>query len=146
LIRRLRAILVIALIWAGAWLPVGALLIATHILDTDRPFLGLAIWTAWGGVSGAAFALVLAVSERRASFSQLSLARFMTWGAVGGLILPVAWMLFDSGGPVVWQWDYWWPALVVLALSALLGSICAAATALLARRGSPRDGSSLTSA
>jgi hypothetical protein len=126
----------IALMWAAAWLPIGALLLAVGVLTRDRPVFLLLLWTAWGAVSGAAFAVALAFWERRDSFAALPLVRYTIWGAVGAMVLPIVAVLVDlAGAAPPWRWDYWWPALVILAFSALLGGSCAAATAALARRG-----------
>jgi hypothetical protein len=47
-------------------------------------------WTTVGAISGAAFALVLSVAERRrSSLGALSMSRVVWWGAIGGAALPL---------------------------------------------------------
>jgi len=50
-----------------------------------------------GFMAGAAFSGVLAIVEGRRGFDQLSLPRFAGWGALGGLVLYVAFAL--TAGP-----------------------------------------------
>src|SRR4051812_7542547 len=47
-------------------------------------------WTLVGALSGALFAVVLSLAERkRGSFAALSLPRMAAWGAVGGVGFPL---------------------------------------------------------
>jgi len=142
--RILRAVTGIATMWALAWLPVGG---ALAIYASGRPpqpsdlihrpvavVPFLAAWTAWGGLSGAAFSLVLALRERRRTLRDLTVRRTALWGALGALLLPALLIVAELvRTPAGLRAD--WPLpLLVLSLSATLGGGCAALTLLLARR------------
>ena len=133
--RRLRAVVIIALIWAAAWLPAGVLLLAIGILSSPQPLLLIAAWTIWGALSGAGFAVTLAVLERGQSASGVSKIRCASWGAVGSIVLPFLLLLADLlSGDYPMTWLVWWPALLILLVCALLGAGGAVATVALARR------------
>jgi hypothetical protein len=143
--RRLRAALSIALLWALGWLPIG--LVLALFADSrgpqpsdviSRPVavpLFVAAWTVWGALSGGAFALVLAVSERRRTIETLSTARTAVWGALGAVVLPLVLTSIDlvrtDSGLLGYSWRF---PLLVLGVSATLGAACAATTLALARR------------
>jgi hypothetical protein len=85
------------LTWAAGWALAGVLIGVTSILLPglpwhffssvfDAPLPALAIPGFFGGVF---FSMVLGIAGRRRSFSELSLARFAAWGAVGGLLLTL---------------------------------------------------------
>ncbi len=145
MLRRLRAALTVGVVWAFVWLPIGA---AVALYASARPpqpadllfrpvdfTTFLTVWTAWGGLSGTAVAAVLAAAERRRTLGDLSPARTAAWGALGSMSVPTALVLLDlSRGSVTAGLYDWRPPLVVLAVSAVLGAACAAATLALARR------------
>jgi len=147
-LRRLRATLSIALIWALVWLPMG---LALALYADSRPAqpsdvisrpvsipLFVTAWTAWGAVSGAAFALVLAVTERRRTIANLSTLRTAIWGALGAVALPLLLTVIDVVRTPVGLRGYSWQfPLLILAVSATLGAACATATLTLARRATP---------
>ncbi len=131
--------------WALVWLPIG-LAVALYAAASppqpsdviSRPVsvpLFLTAWTVWGGMSGAAFALILGVTERRHSLGELSLARTTVWGALGAMTVPTALTLIDVlRMPVGLQLYDWRLPLVALVASGCLGGVCGAATLTLARR------------
>ena len=138
--RRLRGILVAAVIWAIVWLPLGLALPWLRRRPLDQcvycppsfviRFLG--IWTLWGALSGAIFAVVLAIAERRRTLADLSFARVAVWGAIGSLALPGAMTISDvmrSAAPDSERF-----VLMALGIAAALGAGCAAGTLALARR------------
>jgi hypothetical protein len=95
----------------------------------------LTAWTAWGGISGAGFALILGFTERRRSLGELSLARTTVWGALGAMTVPTVLTLIDLlRMPVSLPLYDWRFPLVALAASASLGAVCGAVTLTLARR------------
>src|SRR5262245_19822214 len=101
LLRRLRGVLGTALVWAIVWCLAGSAIIApavwwygkTH--DEGPASFGeilLAVMmnlSAWGAVSGAVFALLLAIAERRRTVNELSMGRVVGWGPIGGAALPL---------------------------------------------------------
>lgn len=117
------------LTWATAWFSAGmALLLVVGPDAADVPFpLGFGLL---GFLAGLTFSGVLALTEGRRRFDQMSLPRFAAWGALGGalfsaLFVPVAGL--GLGG------------LAILApVLGLAGAGCAAGTLALARMGEDR--------
>lgn len=145
MLRRLRATLTIALLWALVWLPIGLALALyagsrspqpSHVIS--RPVsipLFVTAWTVWGALSGAAFAVVLALTERRRTIENLSTSRIAIWGALGAVALPLLLTAIDVVRTPVGLRGYSWRfPLLILAVSAALGAACATATLALARR------------
>lgn len=85
------------LIWAAAWFAAGMLLLLVVGPDAaDVPFpLGFGMF---GFLAGATFSFVLGAVEGRRGFDQLSLPRFASWGAVGGLLLSGIFVLVAGLG------------------------------------------------
>lgn len=137
--------LVIAVVWAVAWLPVGLGLALYAAQRSPQPYDILArpvpvplfagVWSAWGAVSGAMFALVLRIAERRRTVETLSAARLAVWGAIGAASLPSILLAVDYArvdpGLRGYGWEF---AFAVVVVSAGVGAACAAATLALARR------------
>lgn len=86
--RRIRGAVGMGVTWALAWFGAGmALLVVVGPDAADVPFpLGFGLL---GFLAGSLFSGVLAIVERRRSFDELSLPRFAGWGAVGGLLFSV---------------------------------------------------------
>lgn len=85
-LRRIRGAVGMGLIWAAAWFGAGVvLLLIVGPGAADVPFpLGFGLL---GFLAGATFSVILGALEGRRGFDQLSLPRFASWGAVGGLLL-----------------------------------------------------------
>lgn len=85
-LRRIRGAVGMGLVWAAAWFGAGIMLLLVVGPDAvDVPFpLGFGLF---GFLAGATFSLILGAVEGRRGFDQLSLPRFASWGAVGGLLL-----------------------------------------------------------
>jgi hypothetical protein len=99
-LRRLRATAVLAALWAACWALVGLLLTAGSDLwyysSSDVVFHAVsvvAVWTGWGAISGAAFAVLLAAMEGRQNASTLRGWRVALWGACGGLVPPFVFLV-----------------------------------------------------
>lgn len=90
--RRIRAALGMGVAWGLAWFAAGMVLLFIVGLDAaDVPFpLGFGLL---GFLAGALFSLLLGVVARGRSFHQLSIPRFAGWGAAGGLLFAVLFVL-----------------------------------------------------
>ncbi len=91
-LRRIRGAIGMGLTWALAWFGAGlALLLVVGVDAADVPFpLGFGLL---GFLAGVTFSGVLGIVERRRRFDQMSLPRFAGWGAAGGLLLSVMFVL-----------------------------------------------------
>ncbi len=144
MLRQFRAALGIGLMWAVIWLPIG-LALALYAASfppqpsdiISRPVSVpwfVTVWTAWGGISGTGFAIILGFTERRRSLSELSLSRIAAWGALGAMTVPTLLILVEIlSTPLSLHFYDWRLPLVVLAVSATLGGVCGAVTLTLAR-------------
>ena len=134
--RRIRAAVVMGLIWALVWAPV-AVLIGTQIVDPDDSMdeMWWMVGALPGFLSGVMFSAVLGVAARRRRLDELSIARVGGWGAVAGVLialLPFA--LGDRGGrPVLLL------AVVVITSITLLSAVSAAGSLALAQRAQKRE-------
>jgi hypothetical protein len=145
MLRRVRAVLITALVWALLWIPVGALAGFIQyqrgdvfvIIPPQPEFLWETIssvaleWALFGALNGGFFAVLLVLAERGRTVATLSSARVALWGAVGTLVLPTLVLLllvivFGTSGLSV-------KVVPMLALL-LFGAISGWAMLLIARR------------
>ena len=151
LLKRIRGALGMGLTWAAGWAVFGLLIgISSRILPFipwdaffevfDAPLPALAVP---GFVGGVLFSIVLGTLGNRRSFSELSLAKFTAWGAVGGVLLslvPAAMVgvglasLGGEGGPSLLQLT----ATIMVPLTALCAG-SAAGSLWIARRAQNRE-------
>ncbi len=99
--RRIKAILVHALLWAGAWVIAGTVfefvqathgLVGHHLLELVRLIPGMmTYWAAVGFASGVLVAGVVAIAERNREIDRIPLIRMALWGAIPGALLPLLW-------------------------------------------------------
>ncbi len=140
-----------AVVWAAVWLPIGLALGWYAGTSSPQPSdvihrpvslpSFLTAWTAWGGLSGGVFALVLSSREARRRLEELSLIRTAVWGALGAITLPAVLTLVDVLRTPVGLRGYTWRfPFLLLVVSAVLGAGCASVTLAAARRGVPRPG------
>jgi hypothetical protein len=90
----------------------------------------------WGAISGAVFAMLVALLERRREVDTLSSRRTAIWGALGAMALPTTILLIflaEAPGFTLIQ-----PAVWSLSISAAQGAVCAFGTLALAKRGQNR--------
>jgi hypothetical protein len=96
-LERIRGALGIGLTWALGWAIAGLMIGGASVLLPglpwnaffevfDAPLPALAIP---GFFAGMFFSIVLGVLGRRRDFRELSLRRFVAWGALGGLLLTI---------------------------------------------------------
>jgi len=132
-LRRIRGAIGMGLTWAAGWAPVGAI---TGWLTAV--FLGFpsgvvtanyaVMFGVLGFVGGTIFSTVLSLAEGRRSFNQLSLPRFIAWGASGGFLLgglAVTAGLLGAGLTIL--------GAAITGASTLLGAGSAAGTLVIAR-------------
>jgi hypothetical protein len=91
-LRRIRGALGMGVAWGLAWFGAGMVLLLIVGLDAaDVPFpIGFGVL---GFLAGMLFSGILGLVERGRGFDQLSLPRFAGWGAAGGLLFSVLFVL-----------------------------------------------------
>ena len=135
-LRRIRGAVGMGLTWAAAWfgagmvMVLGLLVVAGTRADVPFPL----VFGTFGFVAGVTFSGVLGLVEGRRRFDQMSLRRFAAWGASGGLLLSMIFVLAVAlGGDPAFAWN-----LVVLGpIFAVAGAGSAAGS--LARRAQDRE-------
>ena len=133
--QRTRGAIGIGLTWAAAWAPVGAITgwVTAMILGfpLGRVTANYALlFGALGFIGGGIFSTVLSLAEGRRNFDQLSLPRFVAWGALGGLLLgglAVTAGILGAGVTLL--------GAVITGASTLLGAGSAGGTLALAKAG-----------
>ena len=136
--KRIRAVFGTALTWAAAWLGVGTvvgLVLGVVFGSPMAAVAGLApLFAVAGFLAGATFSAVLALAEGRHTFDEMSLPRFATLGALGGVLLSGFLFLIGMGfsSPVV-GW------VIAVGALTLLGAGSAAGSLALARRAEDGD-------
>jgi hypothetical protein len=139
-LRRIKAAVGIGLTWAVGWAAglfiiagVAYLVVGYTWAPTMVDLLAnVAISGAMGFVAGASFSFVLGLTERHRTFAQLSILRFASWGALGGLALAGVFSLVTIG---LTPLDVFKAGVV----AALLGSGSAAGSLAIARRAGATD-------
>jgi hypothetical protein len=117
------------LTWAAAWSAVGTVPRWVFGVETDAP-LPL-IFGLFGLIAGVVFSAVLALTEGRRRFDQMSLPRFAGWGAMGGLLLSALFAKATSLG--------WGDVLALAPTLAVASAVCASGSLALARRAARRE-------
>ena len=135
-LRRIRGAVLMGLIWAAAWAPVGVL--TGMIVDPDESMdeMWVLIGAYPGFLCGVVFSIVLGFAERRRRLDGLSLARCGAWGAAGGLVvgvLPFAVGTANTALPL-WLWG-----LIVIGTFTVLSAVSAVGSLWLARMGKKRE-------
>lgn len=128
-LQRLRGAIGTALTWAVGWCAAGLITGTTGLLGqlslSGYLVFGFAFATL-GFASGAAFSIVLSLTEGRRRFDQMSLPRFGLWGALGGGVIGFGQFLpLSEGGNV--------GIVTTVAFFMLLGASSSAGSLLLAR-------------
>ena len=108
--RRIRGAIGMGLTWGAAWGAAGTVLAVVTRFKADAPFP--LIFAVLGFIAGVIFSAILALTEGRRGFDQMSLPRFAVWGAAGGLLLSAVFAKAASLG--------WGDVLVIAPHSPLL--------------------------
>ena len=154
-LRRLRAALVLSLLWAGLMGVVGSLVgvwLTTYghrypiFPDVgqwwfewhDTVLRTTGTWLVGGAVLGLAFAGIFAVAERGRAVHQLRASRVAAWGAAAGLLFAAAGLAGAVAGPSL-SLRLLLAGLsgLPLVLAAALGAACAGLTVWSAQRATP---------
>jgi hypothetical protein len=137
----------IGVCWSIPWALTGLVAVAASIYlfaPLPRAVLpGIAIrmgldqapnWGFLGFVTGGLFSVALGIAGRRTTLRELSMRRFVLWGALAGAVPPITLIAAsptEGSVPI---------AAFLLAISVALGAGCAAASLRLARLGAGRGG------
>jgi hypothetical protein len=135
-LRRIRGAVLMGLIWAAAWAPVGVLI--GMILDPDgsmdEPWVLIGAYP--GFICGVIFSVVLGIAARRRKLHELSVPRVGAWGAVAGLMMGVIpFLIGDSNG----ERSLWLLGVVFTSSTTLLSAGSAAGSLVLAKRANKRE-------
>ena len=96
-LRRIRGAIGMGVLWAAVWFAAGSVPRWVFGVNTDAP-LPL-VFGLFGLIAGVVFSAVLALTEGRRSFDEMSLPRFAGWGAMSGLLLSA---LVAKAGSLGW--------------------------------------------
>ena len=123
-LRRIRGAIGMGLIWAAAWAAAGMVPRWVFGFNADVPFP--LVFGVLGFIAGIIFAGLLALTERRRTFEQMSLPRYAAWGAVGGVLLSAVFTRVASLGAG--------DALAIVPTFVLASAACASGSLAMARR------------
>lgn len=134
-LRRVRGALLMGLIWAVIWMPVGLLIGAVADPDGSMDEPWILVGTYPGFLAGVLFSALLGVAARRRKLRELSVAKVARWGAFAGLAIgSVPFMMGSPSERVSW----WLPFAVVTSIT-FLSSFSAAGSLVLAKRADQRQ-------
>lgn len=135
-LRRVRAAVVMGLLWAVIWAP-AAILLGTLVIDPDNSMdeMWVMVGAIPGFLTGVIFSAVLGVAARQRRLDDLSTARVGGWGALAGLVIGVLPFMLGStsGGPLTWV-----TATAIVASITLLSAASAVGSLAIARKGEQR--------
>ena len=123
-LQRIRGAIGMGFTWAVAWSAAGLVPRWVFGFNADAPFP--LVFGVLGFAAGVTFSGLLALTERRRSFDQMSLPRFAGWGAMGGLLLSAVFAKAVSLG--------WGDLLAIAPTFALASAVCASGSLAVARR------------
>lgn len=123
-LRRIRGAIGMGFTWGAAWAVAGFLLAVVTRFKADAPFP--LIFGVLGFLAGVIFSAFLALTEGRRRFDQMSLPRFVGWGAAGGLLLAA---VFAKAASLEWA-----DVLAIAPTFALASAVCASGSLAVARR------------
>jgi hypothetical protein len=128
-LRFIRGAIGMGVMWGAAWFAAGSVPRWVFGVNTDAP-LPL-VFGLFGFFAGIVFSAVLALTEGRRSFDQMSLPRFAGWGAIGGLLLSA---LVAKAGSLGWG-----DVLALAPTLAIASAVSASGSLAMARRAVRRE-------
>jgi hypothetical protein len=128
-LRRIRGAIGMGITWAAVWFAAGSVPRWVFGVNTDAP-LPL-VFGLFGLMAGIVFSAVLALTEGRRRFDEMSLRRFAVWGAVGGLLLSALVAKAASLG--------WGDVLALAPTLAVASAVSAAGSLAMARRAARQE-------
>ena len=128
-LRRIRGAIGMGITWAAVWFAAGSVPRWVFGVNTDAP-LPL-VFGVFGLMAGMVFSAVLALTEGRRSFDEMSLPRFAGWGAIGGLLLSA---LVAKVGSLAWG-----DVLALAPTLAVASAVSAAGSLAMARRAARQE-------
>ena len=131
-LRRVRGALLMGVIWAVLWMPVGLLIGALVDPDgaMDEPWV--LVGTYPGFLAGVLFSVVLGIAARRRKLDDLSVAKVARWGAAAGVLIgSLPFVLGDASGSAK---PLWWLPVAVVGSITVLSTVSATASLVLAKR------------
>lgn len=133
--KRVRAALVMGLMWAVVWAPVAV--VVGLVIDPDGSMdeMWVAVGAYAGFIGGVVFSMILAAATRRRTLGELSIARVAGWGAAAGLL--VGSLPFLLGTPAAGV-PLWALGGAIVGSITVLSAASAAGSLALARRGDTR--------
>ena len=123
-LRRIRGAIGMGFTWGAAWGAAGTVLAVVTRFQADAPFP--LIFGVLGFFAGVVFSALLALTDGRRRWDQMSLPRFAGWGAMGGLLLAAVFAKAASLG--------WGDVLVIAPTFAAACAVCASGSLAVARR------------
>lgn len=130
IVRTVRGAVGVGVTWAAMWAVVGLLIGVGMRLARpqdlgpgEHPITIAVVFGVVGLLSGAIFAIVMAIAERRRTLGELSVPRAAGWGALASVLLPLLTSM-DNG---------------MIVIFAPLGAMVAATSVALAKRHARRE-------
>ena len=135
-LRRIRAAVIMGLLWAVPWAVVAVLI--GWVVDPDESMdeMWWVIGAYPGFLGGVLFSIVLSVAERHRSLSELSVRRFGAWGAAAGLVIGVLPFLLGTPNPNI---NVARLATIVIGSFTAMSAVSAAGSLAIARKGERRE-------
>ncbi len=128
--RRIFGVVMVALVWAVVWAPVGVL--TGMIVDPGGSMdeMWVAVGAYPGFLCGAVFSAVVGIAEARRRIDELALSRVGAWGAASGLLVGVLPFVVGTVNPALplWLWG-----IITIGAVTILSSASAVGTASIAR-------------
>jgi hypothetical protein len=133
-IKRVRAAVVMGLMWAAVWAPVGVLVGLVIDPRDAMDEMWFLVFGYPGFLGGVVFSAVLATRERKRHVDDLSVRRVGAWGAVAGLLVGTLPFLLGTATSRVPLWSLY---SAVVGTTTLLSALSAAGTLAIARKARP---------
>jgi O-antigen/teichoic acid export membrane protein len=111
-------------VWAAVWSAAGFVPRLVLGFRPDAPFP--LIFGVLGFIAGVTFSVLVALTQGRRRFDEISLPRFAGWGAAGGILLSAFFAKMASLG--------WHDVFAIVPTFALASAICASGSLAVARR------------